>query len=271
MRIRTIKPEFWESENLGRVSRDARLLFVGLFSCCDDSGVTRAGSRLLASRLFPYDEDALKKIPAWLKELEAQKCIRAYVVDGETYLDIPKWLSHQKIDRPSASKFPRFESVREDSRGFENCSLGMGTGNGNREQGAGSPPVADSREEKNAEAKRIIQILNEHSGRSFRATESNFTLVNARLAEEGVTADGVIAMVRRQCLKWKDDPKMSEFLRPETLFGKTKFESYYSAKDLPIQTEDKLSGKTGQLPMFETDSRAAYEAYKDRMDPGLVD
>ena len=134
MRIRTIKPEFWESETLGRVSREARLLFVGLFSCCDDSGRTRASSRLLASRLFPYDDDALENLPVWLDELVAAKCVRIYVVDGETFLDIPNWLKHQKIDKPSQSKLPEFrvefEKPREDSR---KIALEQGKGTGNRD------------------------------------------------------------------------------------------------------------------------------------------
>jgi hypothetical protein len=133
MRIRSIKPEFWESESLGRVSREARLLFIGLFSCCDDVGRARASSRLLASRLFPYDEDAFKRLPVWISELEKQGCIRLYQVDGESYLDIPKWQNHQKIDKPSASKLPSFDDVREDSRGFEKDCLG--TGNREEEQG----------------------------------------------------------------------------------------------------------------------------------------
>ena len=139
MRIRSIKPEFWESESLGRVSREARLLFIGLFSCCDDVGRARASSRLLASRLFPYDEDAFKRLPVWISELEKQGCIRLYHVDGETYLDIPKWQNHQKIDKPSASKLPSFDDVREDSRGFEKNSLG--TGNREEEQGEDSATV----------------------------------------------------------------------------------------------------------------------------------
>lgn len=149
MRIRTIKPEFWESESLGRVSVGARLLFVGLFSCCDDSGRTRASSRLLASRLFPYENRAEKQIEGWLEELAQETCIRRYVVDGEHYLDIPKWLSHQKIDKPSPSKLPPFV---EDSRGFAKNSSGMGTGNGNGnregeqgvEGGSDTPPAPPS-------------------------------------------------------------------------------------------------------------------------------
>ena len=141
MRIRSIKPEFWESESLGRVSREARLLFIGLFSCCDDVGRARASSRLLASRLFPYDDDAFKRLPGWIAELEKQGCIRIYVVDGESYLDLPKWANHQKIDKPSASKLPSFDDVREDSREFENNSLGTGNGNREEEQGEDSATV----------------------------------------------------------------------------------------------------------------------------------
>jgi len=40
-RIRTIKPEFPHSESMGRVSRDARLLFVMLFTIVDDEGRAR--------------------------------------------------------------------------------------------------------------------------------------------------------------------------------------------------------------------------------------
>ena len=115
-RIRTIKPEFPQSESMGRCSRDARLLFVNLFTLVDDSGVTRGNSRMLASLLFPYDDDAPKLIEGWLTQLETEHCLDRYIVDGQTYLQIRNWLNHQKIDKPTASKFPQFDSSREDSR-----------------------------------------------------------------------------------------------------------------------------------------------------------
>jgi len=105
-RIRTIKPEFSQSESMGRISRDARLLFILLWTMCDDQGRTRAASRMLASTLFPYDDDAFTSIDKWLGELERERCIVRYVVDGSAYLQVLKWEKHQKIDRPSRSKFP---------------------------------------------------------------------------------------------------------------------------------------------------------------------
>lgn len=106
-RIRTIKPEFPQSESMGRCSRDARLLFILLWPICDDFGRTRAASRMLASTLYPYDDDAKEKIDEWLAELEREGCIRRYQIGGSSYLQIEKWQDHQKIDHPSVKgKYP---------------------------------------------------------------------------------------------------------------------------------------------------------------------
>lgn len=122
-RIRTIKPEFPKSETIGSLSRDARLLFVQLWTEADDAGRLRGASRLLASLLYPYDEDAPALIEGWLSELADKGCIRRYEVKGNQYLEIANWLEHQKIDRPSPSRLPSFdegsEMPREDSRALD--------------------------------------------------------------------------------------------------------------------------------------------------------
>ncbi|HXR94256.1 MAG TPA: hypothetical protein VN718_00145 [Rhizomicrobium sp.] len=105
-RIRTIKPEFPHSESMGRVSREARLLFLMLFTIVDDEGRARAAPRMLASLLFPYDDDANSRIGAWLAELERENCVALYEVDGNAYLRIANWLAHQRIDMPSRSRLP---------------------------------------------------------------------------------------------------------------------------------------------------------------------
>ena len=114
-RIRSIKPEFPQSESMGRVSRDARLLFVMLWTLADDAGRLRGNSRMLASLLFPYDDDAKGLMDGWLAELQDEGCIDSYKVDGDSYIEIRNWLIHQKIDKPSKSKIPAFD---EDSRTF---------------------------------------------------------------------------------------------------------------------------------------------------------
>jgi hypothetical protein len=112
-RIRSIKPEFPQSESIGNLTREARLLFILLFTVVDDGGRSRAASRMLASLLYPYDDDARDLICGWLEELDEKGLITRYEVDGSQYLEIDNWLKHQKIDHATPSKFP---SIREGSR-----------------------------------------------------------------------------------------------------------------------------------------------------------
>jgi hypothetical protein len=154
-RIRTIKPELPQSQTIGRLSRDARLLFIQLFTVADDAGRARAASRLLASLLYPYDDDAPGLIDTWLAELEHHKQVRRYEVDGSEYLEIVKWLEHQKIDRPSPSRLPEYREgslpPREHSRasdadlGPSTCTKDLGP---HTAAGAEAPPsVCDFFEE----------------------------------------------------------------------------------------------------------------------------
>ncbi len=108
-RIRTLKPEFPQSESIGRLSRSARLLYVNLITTVDDAGRARGSSRMLASLLYPYDNDAPGLIEDWLQELEQEGCARRYEFEGSTYIDLPNFLKHQKIDKPSQSRLPKFE------------------------------------------------------------------------------------------------------------------------------------------------------------------
>jgi hypothetical protein len=115
-RIRTIKPEFPQSETIGKLTRAARLLFVQLFTIVDDAGRTRAAPRMLASLLYPYDDDAPGLIEGWLDELSVHGAVRRYEVGGAQYLEIAKWLEHQKIDRPSPSRLPSLQRQDESQR-----------------------------------------------------------------------------------------------------------------------------------------------------------
>jgi len=98
---------------MGNVSRDARLLFIQLFTLADDEGRLRGNHRYLAHSLYPYDDDAEHHIGQWLRELEGQECIRQYR-DGRTSLiAILNWSLHQRIDHPRPSRFSEPPSATE--------------------------------------------------------------------------------------------------------------------------------------------------------------
>ena len=58
MRIRTIKPEFWRSDDIASLSWDARLVFIGLWSYVDDNGVGRDSLPSIVGDLFAADMTA---------------------------------------------------------------------------------------------------------------------------------------------------------------------------------------------------------------------
>jgi hypothetical protein len=87
---------------------------------------------MLASLLFPYDDDSPMLIEGWIDELRSEKCIETYTSgDGCHYVAILNWERHQKIDKPSESKLPA--PIRDDSRTFANnleCSIPSHAGAG---------------------------------------------------------------------------------------------------------------------------------------------
>lgn len=86
-------------------------------------------------------------------------------------------------------------------------------------------------------AVKLLELLNARSGREFRKSDSSLTPIIARLSEKEVDYDGCAKMIERQVKLWKGDSKMEEYLRPSTLFGKEKFNSYYAARDVPIASQ----------------------------------
>lgn len=73
--------------------------------------------------------------------------------------------------------------------------------------------------------KEIVNHLNTMSGKNFKYnSDKTKKAITARI-REGSTIDQFKKVIDTKCAKWITDPKMCDYLRPETLFG-TKFESY---------------------------------------------
>jgi DNA-binding transcriptional ArsR family regulator len=105
-RIRTIKPEMWADEKVGRLSQGARLLFVGLITMADDEGRIRELSAAILGHVFPYDEVSPSKVTRWLAEVERSGMVTRYAVGGYRYIAFCHWSKHQKVDRPNESELP---------------------------------------------------------------------------------------------------------------------------------------------------------------------
>lgn len=105
-RIRTIKPSFWGDDKVSQLSRDARLLLVGLISAADDQGRFLASHSAIAGYVYPNDDIAPKKLAAWLDELDSLGLIVLYNGGRVKYGALPKFRSHQRISHPRESTLP---------------------------------------------------------------------------------------------------------------------------------------------------------------------
>ena len=105
MRIRTVKPEFWQDEDLAEISETARLVAIGLLNCADDEGFFNANEKLIKSSLFPLTEPSLS-IHVCFKQLVECGYLKLYAcIEGKkTYGHVVNFSKHQKVNRPSPSR-----------------------------------------------------------------------------------------------------------------------------------------------------------------------
>jgi hypothetical protein len=100
-RIRTIKPDFWTSEQVMDLKPLTRLLFIGLWNFCDDYGRSPVAPRTIRARIFPGDDISGADVQDMLNELNAAGLILFYSAEDKEYFEITGWGKHQKIDNPS--------------------------------------------------------------------------------------------------------------------------------------------------------------------------
>jgi hypothetical protein len=119
-RIRSIKPEFFTSISIADLSRDARLMFIGMWTHVDDDGRCIDEPRLIKAALFPLDDDLEPtQVDALMWQLAAHGRIIRYAVDGRRYVQIVGFKEHQKIDRHTPSKHPSCEDSANTQRGVD--------------------------------------------------------------------------------------------------------------------------------------------------------
>lgn len=105
-RNRMIKPEFWTSKNLSKISMEANLLFIGLWNYCDDYGVYLFSKRKILGDIFPLrDKITENNIEKWTNELVSIGVIK-FVNHKETeYIIISNWSEHQKVPNPNKRRW----------------------------------------------------------------------------------------------------------------------------------------------------------------------
>ena len=109
MRIRTIKPEFWRSDDITALDWATRQQFIGLWSYVDDNAVGIDDERRVTADLFGLEDDPVairEMVREGLATLSRRSLIVRYEVGGKRWLAVAKWADHQKIDKPGKVRYP---------------------------------------------------------------------------------------------------------------------------------------------------------------------
>ena len=118
MRNRMIKKEFWTDDKILDLGPVERLLFIGIWNFSDDEGILKNNSKVLKAQIFPADDITASDIDLMLKNMV--KIGLLLINNDATLLKVKNWQDHQKINRPTPSKY---EFVPGESASFIEASV----------------------------------------------------------------------------------------------------------------------------------------------------
>ena len=107
---RLLDPHIWESPSFNNLSRDARLLFIGLITSGDDEGYFRADSASLRRSIFGFDDMKKDDVILLLKEIQTKiNSIHFFKEKNEAFGHFINWNKYQLLrkDRIIASLRPK--------------------------------------------------------------------------------------------------------------------------------------------------------------------
>ena len=90
--------------------------------------------------------------------------------------------------------------------------------------------------------KEVLTYFNEKTGKQYRwQSRDNQLIITARLKEK-YTKEDLLKVIDNQCERWLGDEKMEPYLRPITIFARSKIEGYLN-NDKGLASQMKNWGK----------------------------
>ena len=238
MPTRLIREGLLDSDKIASVDDECAMLFVRLMLLADDFGRFDGRPSYLQVRAYPVHKDAREDDPhrqvrptdgeirRRLGLLEQAGLIRQYVAEGKPFLEI---LNFNQRMRAKTSKFPDPPDTLSEK-------VRVTAPLGETQDGEGirlTPPPADEpvkpNNPRNAELKAIaitlIDYLNAVAGTQYKTVDGTLQWPMQRLRDGATEAElrAVIDAKQKEVRAGLFDPR---YMRPETLFNKTKFNSY---------------------------------------------
>ena len=273
MPTRYLKPGIRDSEIINDLSPMAEIMFYRLLVTVDDCGRYDGRPSMVKSACFPIKENFTSQdCEELLKELSQKGVVQVYLHNGKPFLQITRW---DNAPRAASSKYPEYSDACEflytDAC---NCiqanTVAPLTVTKTKTQTVTETDILSGEKSPDQSAKNnakeILEYLNEKSGRSFKLVASNIKLINSRLID--FTVEELKSVIDKKCDEWLDDPVMSAYVRPETLFNATKCAGYVATPSAGKRTSQ-AGYKTKQQIIRENNDKAWEEFLND--DSGVGD
>lgn len=108
MRKRFVDPAMWSDPGIAKLTRDERLLFVGIVTIADDEGRLCASPASLVGAIYPNDSLSPKTVMKWRDGIvEKMTNVVLYEHEDVEYISFKRWERYQKPSHATASKLPR--------------------------------------------------------------------------------------------------------------------------------------------------------------------
>jgi len=157
-------------------------------------------------------------------------------------------------DRSGSLEVPHFdrhlsESAKNRALTKERVKRSKKKGNANAVTRVTQTPLPEKRREEKStleakasmtglpDAVEILDYLNEQAGKNFTPLSAHLDLIKARLKDPLVTKEGIKQMIRAKCREWRSNADMAQYLRPATLFNRSKFANYYDQRNQPTPNQ----------------------------------
>ncbi|HGH7180717.1 TPA: phage replisome organizer N-terminal domain-containing protein [Bacillus luti] len=183
--------------------------------------ITNWGKHQSLDRLDQIREDTRKRVAAH-RERKKQQSLPCNVTGNGDVTDIEEELElEEELDKEKDINKKNSPDENRQDIADENSI----------ESSVSNPKEKDSKKA-DIPYKEIVDYLNEKAGTQYRATaKETQRLIKARY-QDGFTLDDFKKVIDNKATQWLNNPEMSSYLRPMTLFG-TKFEGYLNERPVP--------------------------------------
>ena len=191
-----------------------------------------------------------KQLMEWtgLTEMQVRKCLNDLESTSEiirkrsakySIISISNWKTYQSDNREISVEQPANNQQTTTSKNANNAKNEKNIIYCEAFSGDQSTPESET----SNTVQNILTALNTICLKNFRPTSANVRFINARL-KEGYNLEDFKAVIQLKHDQWSNNPQMSAYLRPSTIFG-TKFDGYLEEARKPFKTKIRASDDFG--------------------------